>query len=126
MDPIGFSLDNFDAIGQWRSSDAGVALDVAGVLPDGTRFQGPVELRKILVSRREQIAYNAAERLLTYALGRGLDYYDAPAVRQIMKEAAPNGYRWSSLILGVIKSVPFQMRRTAEPTVSADLRQPTQ
>ena len=121
MDPIGFSLDNFNAVGQWRTTDAGTPLDVSGVLPDGTKFQGPVELRKVLLSRQEQFAYNVTERLLTYALGRGVEYYDAPTIRKIMRESAASDYRWSSLILNIIQSTPFQMRKTSEPVVAADL-----
>jgi hypothetical protein len=110
MDPIGFALENFDAVGKWRATDGKTALDVSGVLPDGTRFQGPTELRKVLLARREQFARTVTEKLLTYALGRELGDYDMPAVRKVLAEAAPGGYRWSSLILDVIKSVPFQMR----------------
>jgi mono/diheme cytochrome c family protein len=116
MDPLGFALENFDAIGRWRTSDGtgSGAIDASGVLPDGTKFQGPAELRKILLSRGDEIVTTAAEKLLTYALGRGLEYYDAPAVRAIVREAAPGDYRWSSIILGIVKSTPFQMRRSRE------------
>ncbi|HEY2980398.1 MAG TPA: DUF1592 domain-containing protein [Anaerolineales bacterium] len=117
MDPLGFALENFDAIGRWRtSSGAGnTPIDSSGVLPDGTKFQGPAELRKILLDRREEMITTATGKLLTYALGRGMEYYDAPAVRKIVREAAPSGYRWSSLILGIVRSAPFQMRRSQEP-----------
>jgi hypothetical protein len=84
------------------------------VLPDGTKFQGPTDLRKILSGRREQVAHTVTEKLLTYAVGRGIEYYDEPSVRKILQEAAPNDYRWSSLVLGIIESTPFQMRRTRE------------
>jgi hypothetical protein len=116
MDPLGFALENFDAIGRWRTSDGtgSGAIDASGVLPDGTKFQGPAELRKILLNRGDEIVTTAAEKLLTYALGRGLEYYDAPAVRAIVREAAPGDYRWSSIILGIVKSTPFQMRRSRE------------
>ena len=110
MDPIGLALENFDADGRWRTAEGKTVLDVSGVLPDGARFQGPAELRKVLLGRREQLARTVSEKLLTYALGRELGYYDMPAVRKILAEAAPGGYRWSSLILGVVRSVPFQMR----------------
>jgi hypothetical protein len=117
MDPLGFALENFDAVGKWRetSGAAHTPIDASGVLPDGTKFQGPAELRKILMSKPDQFAVTVTERLLTYALGRGIDYYDEPAVRKIMRDAAPGGYRWSSLISGIVKSTPFQMRRTGEP-----------
>jgi mono/diheme cytochrome c family protein len=111
MDPLGFALENFDGIGQWRNtSEAHTAIDASGVLPDGTKFNGPAELRKILLSNPEAFAATMTERLLTYALGRGAEYYDKPAIRKITREAASNDYRWSSLILGVVKSTPFQMR----------------
>jgi hypothetical protein len=112
MDPLGFALENFDALGKWRTSEGGTPIDPSGQLPDGTRFQGPAELRKILLSRREQFVTTVTEKLLTYALGRGLEHYDQPVVRKIVREAAPNGYRWSSLIVGVVSSTPFQMRRS--------------
>jgi hypothetical protein len=112
MDPLGFALENFDALGKWRTSEGGTPIDPSGQLPDGTQFQGPAELRKILLSRREQFVTTVTEKLLTYALGRGLEHYDQPVVRKIVREAAPNGYRWSSLIVGVVSSTPFQMRRS--------------
>ncbi len=112
MDPIGFALENFDGVGRWRTSEAGVAIDVSGEFPDGTRFDGPIELRKVLVVREEHLAQTITEKLLTYALGREVEAHDMPAVRKILREAAPGGYRWSSLIAGVIESVPFQMRRS--------------
>jgi hypothetical protein len=114
MDPIGFALENFDGVGRWRTSEAGAAIDVSGEFPDGTPFDGPVELRKVLVGRQEQLAQTITEKLLTYALGREVEAYDMPAVRKILREAAPGGYRWSSLISGVIESVPFQMRRSKQ------------
>jgi hypothetical protein len=119
MDPLGFALENFDALGKWRTSEGGTPIDPSGQLPDGTRFQGPAELRKILLSRREQFITTVTEKLLTYALGRGLEHYDQPVVRKIVREAAPNGYRWSSLIVGVVSSTPFQMRMSSEPRALA-------
>ena len=112
MDPIGFALENFDAIGRWRSSEGGVPIDASGSLLDGTPFEGPAGLQKVLLSRPQQFAQTVTKKLLTYALGRELEYYDAPTVRKILREAAPDGYRWSSLISGVIQSTPFQMRRS--------------
>ena len=115
MDPLGFALENFDGIGRWRiTSEANTPIDASGVLPDGTQFEGPVGLRGLLVSRRQQFVMTVTERLLTYALGRGVENYDAPAVRKIIQEAAPSDYRWSSIIMGIVKSVPFQMRRSPE------------
>jgi cytochrome c5 len=110
MDPLGLSLENFDAIGQWRTTDAGSSIDASGVLLDGTKVNGPRELRQALLAKKTQFATAVTEKLLTYALGRGLQYYDAPAVRRIDRAAAADGYRWSSLILATMKSAPFQMR----------------
>ena len=126
MDPLGFALENFDAIGRWRAAEGKSLIDSSGALPDGTKFQGSDGLRKVLLDKREEFARTVTEKLLTYALGRGLEYYDAPAVRQITREAAvstgdPSGqpYRWSSLILGIIKSTPFQMRESEEKRVAS-------
>ena len=115
MDPIGFSLENFSAVGQWRTMDSGMPLDNSGTLYDGTQFQGPVELRKLLLERQELVGHTVADKLLTYALGRGLEFYDQPAVRKIAREAAPQNYRWSALIVSIVNSTPFQMRRSREP-----------
>jgi hypothetical protein len=111
MDPIGFALENFDAVGAWRSRDAGVPIDASGELADGTRVDGVVTLRQALVRRPELFAGTMTEKLMTYALGRGVDYRDMPAVRAIMRESARDHYRFSSLILGVVNSTPFQMRK---------------
>ncbi|HYV61410.1 MAG TPA: DUF1592 domain-containing protein [Bryobacteraceae bacterium] len=110
MDPIGLALENFDAVGAWRTRDAGGPIDVSGELADGTKVNGAVDLRNAIVSRPEMFAGTLSEKLLIYALGRGLDYRDMPAVRGIVREAAQNNYKMSSLILGVIRSTPFQMR----------------
>lgn len=115
MDSLGFALENFDGIGRWRATEGSSPIDSSGKLPDGTAFNGPAELRKILLSKRDEFVTTVTERLLTYALGRGLEYYDYPVLRQVMREAAPADYRWSSLILATVNSVPFQMRRSREP-----------
>jgi mono/diheme cytochrome c family protein len=112
MDPLGFALENYDAIGLWRSTDGGSVIDATGELPGGEKFQGPAELRQLLLSKREQFVGTVTERLLTYALGRELEYYDGAAVRRIIHESAPTDYRWSALILNIVKSSPFQMRRS--------------
>ncbi len=113
MDPLGFALENYDAIGEWRTiSDARSPIDASGVLPDGSRFEGPAGLRALLLSRPDQFVGTVTAKLLTYALGRGVEYYDAPAVRKIVREAAGEDYRWSAIILGIVKSTPFQMRRS--------------
>jgi hypothetical protein len=113
MDPLGLSLENFDAIGRWRTTDAGAPINASGVLLDGTTVDGPVGLRRALVAQQEQFVRTVAAKLLTYAVGRGLEYYDAPAVRGIVRASAADQYRWSSAILALVKSVPFQMRRAA-------------
>lgn len=110
MDPLGFALEHFDAIGMWRTHDANAPINGSGVLFDGTMFNGPIELRKALLNHRANFARVVTEKLLTYALGRGVEYYDAPAVRTILRDAAPGDYRWSSIILGIVRSQPFQMR----------------
>src|SRR5713226_2807390 len=113
MDPLGFALENFDAIGKWRTTSGATntPVDASGVLPDGTKFDGPAELRKVLLSKPQQFATTVTEKLLTYALGRGIEYYDAPAVRAIVRDTAHTNYRFSSFVLGLVRSVPFQMRQ---------------
>jgi hypothetical protein len=113
MDPIGFALESFDAVGKYRTYDENFEqLDTAGVYADGTRIDGLPGLRQVLTNHSEQFLGNMTKTLLTYALGRGVEYYDAPAVRSIIRDAAPQNYRLSSLILGIVKSTPFQMRRS--------------
>jgi mono/diheme cytochrome c family protein len=115
MDPIGFALENYDAIGKWRSEDAGIAIDASGTLPDGTAFQGAAGLTQLLLTKyKDDFVRTATEKLLTYALGRGVEYYDNPATRAIAREAAREDYRFSALVLAVVKSKPFQMRRASE------------
>ena len=111
MDPIGFSLEPFDLIGKWRDTDGGTPVNATGRLTDGTPLDGPASLRKALLSRRDAVAATAAEKLLTYALGRRIEYFDMPAVRAISREAARTDYRFSSLVVGIVKSMPFQMKR---------------
>ena len=114
MDPIGFALENFDGVGQWRDTEAGIPINPAGTLPDGTDIQGAADLREALLNRPEQLVHTVTEKMLVYALGRGLEYYDGAAVRKIIKETRDEDYRWSGLILGIVNSIPFQMRRSAE------------
>ncbi len=114
MDPLGFALENFDAIGKWRTTEGHAAIDASGVLPDGTKFGGPDEFRTALMAHRDEFVRTFTEKLLTYALGRAVAYYDMPALRAILREAAPSDDRWSSLILGIVKSEPFQMRAAQE------------
>ncbi len=112
MDPLGLSLENFDAIGQWRITDAGTPINASGVLLDGTKVDGPAALRRALVAQQEQFVRTVTDKLLTYAIGRGLEHYDTPAVRGVVRAAAADNYRWSSTILALVKSAPFRMRRT--------------
>ncbi len=114
MDPLGLSMENFDAIGRWRTTDAETSIDASGVLLDGTKVNGPRELRQALMAQKNQFATAVTGKLLTYALGRGLEYYDAPAIRVINRDAAANGHRWSSLIQATVKSAPFQMRTASK------------
>ena len=110
MDPLGFALENFDGVGRWRVRDGGATIDASGTLPDGTNFSGPAGLRDALLSRSDEFVTTVTTRLLTYALGRGVEPYDMPAVRKIVREASANDYRWSSILFGIAESVPFQMR----------------
>ena len=114
MDPIGFALENFDAVGRWREFEDGRVIDVAGGLPDGSTFDGVAKLEDGLLDRPELFVRTLTEKLLIYALGRGMESYDAPAVRKIVAEAKLENYRISSIILGVTKSVPFRMRAGAQ------------
>jgi hypothetical protein len=116
MDPLGFSLENFDALGGWRTSADGSAIDAAAALPDGSRFEGIVGLRQLLLSHREDFVRTFTEKLMAYAVGRGLTGDDMPAVRKVAREAAPSDYRWSSIILGIVKSAPFGMSTSAQET----------
>jgi hypothetical protein len=113
MDPLGFALENFDAVGRWRTTDGGTTpIDASGMLPDGTKFDGPAELRRLLAGRRDEFVRTVIEKMLVYALGRGLEHDDMPTVRRIQRDAAGADYRWSSLIQSIVQSTPFQMRRS--------------
>ena len=114
MDPIGFAMENFDGIGKWRTKEAGQNVNASGQLTDGTKISGVVDLRNALLSYSPQFARTVTEKLLTYALGRGVEYQDMPVVRAIVREAARNDYRFSALIDGIVKSEPFQMNRKPE------------
>jgi len=119
MDPLGFSLENFDGIGEWRTKEPGGAVDPSGQLADGTKVDGPVALRNAIMKHPEQFVRTLTEKLMTYGLGRGLEYYDMPTVRGIARDASRNDYRFSSIVLGIVKSTPFQMRRVQEAPVRA-------
>lgn len=117
MDQLGFSLENFDAIGEWRDIYAsGARVDASAQLPDGTKFNGPAELRKVVLSHSDEFVTTISEKLLTYALGRGLEASDAPAVRKIKRDAAGGNYRFATLIQSIVTSTPFQMRMAQDST----------
>jgi uncharacterized protein DUF1592/uncharacterized protein DUF1588/uncharacterized protein DUF1587/uncharacterized protein DUF1595/uncharacterized protein DUF1585/cbb3-type cytochrome c oxidase subunit III len=126
MDPIGFSLENFDAVGQWRATDEGAKIDPAGVMFNGAKIDGPTSLRQILMAKPDIFAGVFAEKLMIYALGRGVQYYDMPTLRSIVRDAGRNDYRLSAIVLGIVKSTPFQMKQKATEgenrTVSASIR----
>src|SRR5690606_23460692 len=114
LDPLGLALENFDAIGRWRTVEPGGAVDASGQLADGTVVNGPIELREALAARPEQFVGVVVEKLLTYALGRGLTPTDMPTVRKIVRDAAEHDYRFSAIVLGIANSTPFRLKR-AEP-----------
>ncbi|HEY6509404.1 MAG TPA: DUF1592 domain-containing protein [Vicinamibacterales bacterium] len=116
MDPIGFALENFDLAGKWRTQDGGVPVNASGRLADGTALSGPASLRQALLARREAFVATAAEKFLTYALGRRVEYFDMPAVRAIVRDAAREDYRLSALVSGIVHSTPFQMKTKASDT----------
>jgi hypothetical protein len=111
MDPIGFALENFDGIGKWRTSEFGRKVDASGQLTDGTRMNGVADLRQALLRYSPQFTRTFTEKLFTYALGRGVEYQDMPMVRSIVREAGRNNYRFTSLVLEIVKSEPFRMNR---------------
>ena len=120
MDPIGFALENFDLVGRWRSLDNGLPIDSTAEMVDGTYIDGPASLREALLARPEAFMFSITERLLTYALGRELEYFDAPAVRGIVQEAAAEGFNFSALVQAVVASEPFQWRiKVAETALTS-------
>ena len=115
LDPLGFALENFDAVGAYRTEEGGEPVEVSGVLPDGTLVDGPLGLQDVLLARRRQFVETLVEKLLTYALGRGLEYYDRPAVREIRRQVEARDYRFSALAEAIADSVPFRLRRVPKP-----------
>src|SRR5262249_566464 len=111
MDPIGLALENFDAIGRWRTTDNDAAIDPSDTVYNGIKVNGPVDLRNMILSHPDQFVRTMTEMLMTYGIGRGLEYYDMPAVRSIVKDATRSNYRFSALVLGIVKSAPFQMKK---------------
>ncbi len=112
LDPLGYALENFDAVGAWRDRDGPTPIDPSGALPDGRRFRGVAELRAVLTEQPERFTRCLAEKLLVYALGRGLTPADRPAVDRIVRHKARNGHRFSSLVVAVVRSDPFQKRNS--------------
>ena len=114
IDPPGFALENYDAVGRWRNLEEGKPVDASGGLPDGSKFTGVAALEQGLLNRPEIFAATLTEKLLTFALGRGVESYDGPAIRKIVRDAQAADYRFSSIIVGITKSTPFTMRKAAE------------
>ena len=112
-DPVGFALENYDAVGRWRTMEAGEAIDASGRLYDGTDFRGVAGLQKAILSRPELFVTTLSEKLLTFAIGRGVAYYDAPALRKIVRDASAQDYRFSSIVTGIVNSTPFRMRKAS-------------
>jgi hypothetical protein len=110
MDPLGFALENFDAVGQWRDTDEGAKIDPSGVMFDGTKVSTPADLRKMLAAKPEVFVGVFTQKLMTYALGRGVEYYDMPTIRAILHNASKDNYRFSSILMGIIQSPQFQMK----------------
>ena len=117
MDPIGLALENFDGVGRWRSAESGVNIDASGRLVDGTAINGPASLRQALAGRPDAFVQTLTEKLLIYGVGRTAHFYDMPAVRAIARQAARDDYRFSSLVLAIVKSDPFQMRTRTDAKV---------
>jgi hypothetical protein len=112
MDPLGFALENFDAVGKWRSMDETTPINASGTMAGGLKFDGPAEFRTALLQQRDLFLTNVMSKLLTYALGRGVEPNDMPVVRQLKAEAPAADYRWSALVVAITKSMPFTMRRS--------------
>jgi hypothetical protein len=121
MDPVGFALENFDAIGRWRTEELGIPIDATARLVDGTELNGAVDLRNALLKYSDRFVQTTTEKLMTYALGRGLEYYDMPTVRAIARGAAKDDYRFSSIVLGIVESAAFQMRAAEETPAATEV-----
>ena len=122
MDPLGFALENFDAVGKWRVEADGAPVDPEALLPDGSRFAGMSGLRTFLVNNKEDFVRTLGGKLLAYAIGRGVEHYDQPAIRKIARDAAQHEYRWSSVVLGIVNSVPFSMAMPLDAQDSSGAR----
>jgi hypothetical protein len=121
MDPVGFALENFDAVGQWRTEEHGEPIVASSKLVDGTEIDGASDLRNALLNYSDRFVQTVTEKLMTYALGRGLEYYDMPAVRSIARSAARDDYRFSSIIVGIVESQAFQMRASEAPPQATEI-----
>ncbi|MGE3513277.1 MAG: DUF1592 domain-containing protein, partial [Vicinamibacterales bacterium] len=119
MDPLGFAFENFDAIGKWRDREDGVPIDATSTLVDGAKVDGPAGFRQMLLDRKDQFIGTLVEKLLAYAIARQVEYYDQPTVRQLVRDGAKSGYKWENLILAIVNSQPFQMRRVQEPPATS-------
>jgi hypothetical protein len=122
MDPIGFAMENFDLVGRWRTEDGGVPVNARDRMGDGTPLNGVADLRRALLAHSDEFVTSVSERLLQYALGRRLEYYDQPAVRRIVEQSRKEGYTLPALVQAVVRSAPFQMRMQPLPG-TPDLRQ---
>src|SRR5262249_55529168 len=111
LDPLGFSLENYDGVGRFRATEGDAKIEASGQMPNGAVVDGPLGLKKILLDRKQEFVENLAAKLLTYGLGRGLEYYDQPAVREIRRKTEQNDYKFSAMVLAIANSVPFQMRK---------------
>jgi hypothetical protein len=109
FEPLGIALENFDAVGMWRTEENGQPIDASGNFVDGTALGGPASLRALLLRYSDQFVRNVTEKMLTYALGRGVEYQDMPLVRKIVRDSASSNYRFSSIVLNIVRSAPFQM-----------------
>jgi hypothetical protein len=116
MDPIGFAMENFDAVGRWRDKDGDFAIDASGALPEGEKFNGPEELRAVLVARKGEFLHAFVEKMLTYALGRGMELHDRCRVRDIAHAVEQDGYKFSTLLTQIVTSDAFQKRRAKRPS----------
>ena len=115
VSPLGFGLENYNAIGAWRTEDGKFPIDSTGTLPNGKSFSKPSELKTILRADKDEFSKGLTEKLMTYALGRGLERFDRPAVQSVQRRLAAKGYRFSALVMGIVESLPFQMRRGEGP-----------
>jgi hypothetical protein len=109
MDPLGFSLENFDAIGRWRQTSGGLPVDSSAIFADGTPIDGVAGLRAFVIKHQDSYVHTFVSKMLTYALGRQLTYHDEPAIRRIVRDAGASGYRWSAIVRGIVSSTPFRM-----------------